>query len=167
MRAGNFDQTGVFTNRTLGTDPLGRPILENTVYDPNTQRPVSSTNATLVRDAFPNNTIPASRIDPVAAKIQNMMPLAQNSGLINNLIAPWHSPQVTTIPAFKVDQYFGAKNKVSVYWSTTDANSKQPATQLQTVDGIQAINLTNVDGYSGPDPVTSSRSNPSSLTPHA
>ena len=159
MRAGNFSQPGVFTNRNLGTDPLGRPILENAIYDPSTQRAVSASNATLIRDPFPNNTIPGSRMDPVALKIQDFIPLPQNSGLINNLIAPWHSPQDTNIPAFKVDQYFGANNKVSVYWSTTDANSRQPATQLQTVDGIQAINLTNVDGYSGPDVVTSSRGN--------
>ncbi|HJT86892.1 MAG TPA: TonB-dependent receptor [Bryobacteraceae bacterium] len=159
MRAGNFSQAGVYTGRTLGTDPLGRPILENTVYDPNTQRPVSATNATLIRDPFPGNTIPASRMDPVALKIQDFIPLPQNGGLINNLIAPWHSPQDTQIPAFKVDQYFGAKNKLSVYWSTMDANSRQPATQLQTVDGIQAINLSNVDGYSGPDVISSSRGN--------
>ena len=35
-RAGNFAQA--LTGRTLGTDPLGRPILENTIYDPTTQR---------------------------------------------------------------------------------------------------------------------------------
>jgi hypothetical protein len=159
MRQGNFSQPNVYTNRTLNTDPLGRPILENTIYDPATQRPVSETNATLVRDAFPNNSIPVSRMDPVALKIQDFIPLPQNSGLINNLIAPWYSPQDTRIPAFKVDQYFGSNNKVSVYWSTMDANSRQPATQLQTVDGIQAINLKDVDGYSGPDVISSSRGN--------
>ena len=143
----------------LGTDPLGRPILENTVYDPSTQRPASAANATLIRDPFPNNAVPLGRMDPVALKIQDFIPLPKNSGLINNLIAPWHSPQVTQIPAFKVDQYFGVKNKISVYWSTMDANSRQPATQLQTVDGIQAINLTNVDGYTGPDVISSSRGN--------
>src|SRR5579864_838007 len=159
MRQGIFNQPGVFTNRNLGTDPLGRPILENTVYDPATQRPVSATNATLVRDPFPNNTVPMRVMDPVALAIQDFIPLPQNSGLINNLIAPWHSPQDTVIPAFKVDQYFGARNKLSVYWSTMDANSRQPATQLQTVDGIQAINLTNVRGYTGPDVISSSRGN--------
>ncbi len=159
MRQGIFNQPGVYTNRSLGTDPLGRPILENTIYNPTTQRPVSATNATLIRDPFSNNTIPPYMMDPVALAIQDFIPLPQNSGLINNLIAPWHSPQDTSIPAFKVDQYFGARSKLSVYWSTMDANSRQPATQLQTVDGIQAINLTNVRGYTGPDVVSSSRGN--------
>src|SRR5947209_15599428 len=33
--------TDALTNRVLGTDPLGRNILENQIYDPNTQRVVN------------------------------------------------------------------------------------------------------------------------------
>ena len=50
-RAGNFSQT-----LTAG----GRPI---TVYDPLTTRLVNGQD---VRDPFPGNIIPASRMDPVA-----------------------------------------------------------------------------------------------------
>ena len=43
------------TGRVLGTDPLGRPIMENAIYDPRTTRVV---NGQVVRDPFPNNVIP-------------------------------------------------------------------------------------------------------------
>jgi hypothetical protein len=84
-RAGNFSQA--LTGRNLcpaatpDCDPLGRPILENTIYDPNTQRVV---NGPVVRDPFPNNTIPASDIDPVALRIQSLIPQATSTGVINN-----------------------------------------------------------------------------------
>src|SRR5579871_6786659 len=69
-RAGNFTQA--LTGRTLGTDPLGRPIPEGGIYDPNTQRAAPS--GQIIRDQFPNNTIPAARFDPVALKIQALIP---------------------------------------------------------------------------------------------
>ena len=43
LRSGNFTQA--LTNKTLGTDPLGRPILENTIYDPATDRLVNGLRA--------------------------------------------------------------------------------------------------------------------------
>ena len=72
-RAGDFSQT-----RTAD----GRPI---TIYDPLTTRLV---NGQYVRDAFPGNVIPASRIDPVALALLQRVPLPNASGLINNLLVP-------------------------------------------------------------------------------
>ena len=37
----NGDFSGALTGRVLGTDPLGRPILENAIYDPATTRTVN------------------------------------------------------------------------------------------------------------------------------
>ena len=71
MRSGDFG--AALTGRTLGTDPLGRPILENVIYDPLTTRTQSGQ---IVRDPFLNNVIPAARFDPVAVKIQNLIPKA-------------------------------------------------------------------------------------------
>ena len=78
-RQGDF--SSILTGRSLGTDPLGRPIMENTIYDPQTSREV---NGLVVRDPFPANTIPMNRIDPVAAKIQALMPNPTRAGQINN-----------------------------------------------------------------------------------
>ena len=62
FRKGNF--SAALTGKNLGTDVLGRAILENTIYDPLTQRTLLT--GQVVRDPFPNNTIPLSQMDPVA-----------------------------------------------------------------------------------------------------
>jgi hypothetical protein len=66
MRNGDF--SGILTNRNLGTDPYGRAILENTIYDPNTSQ--LDDNGKIRRDPFPGNIIPKNRFDPVAVKIR-------------------------------------------------------------------------------------------------
>jgi hypothetical protein len=109
-RMGDF--SGALTGRQVGTDPLGRPIMENEIYDPLTTRTV---NGQLVRDPFPGNVIPQSRIDPVAAKIQALIPTPSNSNTINNFAQSNALSTTTTAPSFKVDQNFGTKSKLSFY----------------------------------------------------
>ena len=122
-RTGNFGQA--LTGRTLATDPLGRPILENSIYDPTTQR--AAPNGQLVRDVFANNLIPTTRIDPVAAKIQGLIPQPTISGiLVNNGIYPWVSDRISTIPAFKIDQAVTSKGKFSFYFSETKTQGTLP-----------------------------------------
>ena len=53
----------------IGTDALGRPVIFGAIYDPKSTRTV---NGQVVRDPFPGNTIPTSRIDPVATNILNL-----------------------------------------------------------------------------------------------
>src|SRR5439155_2652826 len=79
MRRGDFSEA--LTGRVLGTDPLGRPIMENAIYDPRTTRVV---NGQVVRDPFPGNIIPPELFDPVPLKSQNLIPKATRPGLINN-----------------------------------------------------------------------------------
>ena len=45
--------------------------MENAIYDPRTTRIV---NGQVVRDPFPNNVIPTSLLDPVALRIQSLIP---------------------------------------------------------------------------------------------
>jgi hypothetical protein len=63
----------------VGTDPLGRPIFQGGIYDPNSTRTVAGQ---LVRDMFPGNIIPASRLDPASAKIAALYP-APNQAFAN------------------------------------------------------------------------------------
>src|SRR5215467_4638060 len=58
-RDGDFSKA--ITGRVLGTDPLGRQIIEGTIYDPTTTK--TAPNGSLVRDPFPNNIIPKERQD--------------------------------------------------------------------------------------------------------
>jgi hypothetical protein len=113
MRRGDFSEA--LTGKVLGTDPLGRPIMENAIYDPRTTRVV---NGLIVRDPFDGNIIPAALLDPVALKMQSYIPRATRSGIINNWDQSYPAESRTLIPSIKVDHNFtGIGGKVSVYFS--------------------------------------------------
>jgi hypothetical protein len=113
-RQGNFG-SALLSSKSLGTDPLGRPIFGNEIYDPNTVQTVSGQSVT---DPFPNNTIPQVRFDPVAAKIQNLIPLPTNPGLLaNNYQQQYYSHRVTDVPSIKVDELVSPRDKISFYFS--------------------------------------------------
>jgi hypothetical protein len=101
-------------------DPLGRPILENAVYNPASEQIV---NGLRVRDPFVNNTIPLAQQDPVALKIQDLIPRANRPGLINNYLISYTNPTLTYIPSIKLDHQLGARSKISGYWSRTYTES--------------------------------------------
>jgi hypothetical protein len=122
-RAGDFRQA--LTGRNLcptanpNCDPLGRPIMEGTIYDPQTERLV---NGVRVRDPFLNNTIPQDRFDPVALKIQGFVPVPEGpnmNSITNNYLHPWTSPNIRTIPSLKVDHNLSSRSKLAFYWSST------------------------------------------------
>ena len=66
----------------MGSDALGRPVLQGQIFDPATTRTAPS--GQLVRDAFPGNVIPASRIDPIAARVVTIYPAPNRAGLSQN-----------------------------------------------------------------------------------
>lgn len=93
--------------------------------------------------AFPNNTIPQSRLDPVALKVQSLIPAPTNGATINNYSVTQPSVRHTTIPAVKIDQLIGSKQKISFYWSFTHTDS-----QYSQIYG-------NYEGF--PTPITQAR----------
>lgn len=126
MRGGDFS---AILGSQVGTDFLGRPILANAIYDPATAR---SVNGNLVTDMFPGNVIPPSRIDPVAAKIQNLIPAPTNAGLVNNwaqLAGNYHNQ---SIPAFKIDEILPDTSKVSFYFSDQTTHQLTSRTDCRT-----------------------------------
>ena len=125
MRAGDF--SGILDGRGLGTDSQGRSILENTIYDPGTRQTV---NGQIVTNPFPGNIIPASRIDPVAAKIQALFPQPTNSANLNNWLQSYPNPKTQYIPSVKIDQNLSDKTKVSLYYG------HQATSQLSAPDGL-------------------------------
>ena len=126
----NGDFSGAITaanSRNLGTDPLGSPIFHNAIYDPKTQRPVSATDPRLIRDQFPGNLIPPTSIDPVAAKVQALVPLPNLPGLISNEVNPFAVSSRYWIPSLKLDQQLSARQKLSFFWSLTRTASPYSA----------------------------------------
>ena len=112
MRTGNFSST--LTGRTLGTDIAGTAILENAIYDPATARPQ---NGQSVTSPFPGNIIPTSRLNPISAKINALIPQPMLNQQVNNYLESCENPEHRAIPMVKIDQNFGAKSKLSFYWS--------------------------------------------------
>ena len=122
-RKGDF--SSALTGKTLATDPLGRAIKENTIYDPATNTTVGGK---VVRDPFPGNVIPFSRMDPVSLKIQNLIPLPDFSGNINNWNQAPKYNKISAIPAMKIDHHFNDANKIAFHleknWNHTVANGQ-------------------------------------------
>jgi hypothetical protein len=112
-------------NKSLGMDPLGRPIIANMIYDPNTRQ--AAPDGRIITNPFPNNMIPMARFDPVSLKIQNLMPLpfcvagapCNAAGVINNWQNTEPYTRDTEIPSLKLDHIIDPKDKLSFYWSRT------------------------------------------------
>jgi hypothetical protein len=68
----NGDFSSLLTSRVVGTDALGRPVLEGAIYDILTTR--TAPNGQLVRDPFPGNIIPSNRWDAAAKKLIDLYP---------------------------------------------------------------------------------------------
>jgi len=118
-RQGDFSQA--LTGRYLGQpDGLGRPLYENTIYDPASDFVV---NGVTYRNPFPNNVIPQSQLDPVALKIQNYIPLPTSSGLINNFLPTYANPKYTLVPSTKMDYQISSRSKLSGFWSLNRQNN--------------------------------------------
>jgi hypothetical protein len=130
-RSGDFRQA--LTGRVATQlDPLGRKIYEGTIYDPATDR--VAPDGRRVRDPFSDNMIPSNRFDPVALKIQDLIPRANyGTGALTNFVTSYDSSDILNIPVLKIDQNLGAKFKVSFYYSSTEeVNTNAPI----TADGI-------------------------------
>jgi hypothetical protein len=123
-RLGDFRKA--LTGRVLGTDALGRAILEGAIYDPSTERVV---NGKRIRNAFPSNIIPKARFDAIAKAIQTLIPTptdTDNSHVTDNYVVPWESPRLDSIGSFKLDHNLG-RSKLSFYYGINVSDSSQSA----------------------------------------
>jgi hypothetical protein len=125
MRGGDFSYA--LTGKTLGNDISGTAILENAIYDPQSNFTV---NGQVVRRMFPGNIIPKSRLDPTALKFQNLFPLATNGGLTDNYDQNYLNPRYQTLPSFTVDQVFKDQSRLQFYGSFENTD------QLTAADGL-------------------------------
>ncbi|MDQ6663818.1 MAG: TonB-dependent receptor [Acidobacteriota bacterium] len=107
------------------TDLLGRSFPLGTIFDPATTRvaaagtvdPATGVAATangFVRDPFPGNIIPASRVDPVAVKLLNLFPLPNQPGILNNEVTnPKKSINNDTVD-IRLDHNFSQKDQMFI-----------------------------------------------------
>ena len=133
FKAGDFG--ALLTGNQIGTDALGRPILQGQIFDPQTTRMV---NNIPVRDPFPGNRIPAGHPlrSAVASRIVPLMVGPDREGLANNVAGIGTGDQTWELDArnimFRVDQNFTPdfKSSFSFYW-----NRRPSVRNCEGVDG--------------------------------
>jgi hypothetical protein len=146
-RAGDFATSIPPGSAPIGTDPLGRPIYAGEIYDPASTSTLPS--GQIVRNPFPNQTIPQSEWDPVAAKIQNLFPAPVGpsaNGVVNNYVPNIPTTRITEIPSLKLDQSIGPNGRLSFFWQKTKTTAPLSFTFGQ-VDGLPDPLATNVGTF--------------------
>src|SRR5579872_395738 len=136
-RIGDFSSAILPNAKVIGTDPLGNQMLEGMIYDPNST--TTAANGQVYRTQFPNNRIPITSFDQVAAKIQALFP--QPSGptpnaLTNNYLNVYDSNRTTEIPSVKIDQTIGSKGRLSFFWQRTKTANPNGNTIFGASDGL-------------------------------
>lgn len=130
---------GIPTTALPGSSAVPLTLFANTIFDPLT-RNLANNTAT----PFMNNEIPATRLDPVALKIQTLFPQPTSAALIDNGAGTNLAQRHTILPSLKLDQSLGPKHKVSFYWSRTSTDA-QYASPYGNADGLPA-EITNARG---------------------
>lgn len=100
QRVGDFSQT-----RTAA----GAPI---TIYDPNTTVADPARPGQYIRNPFPDNRIPESRIDPIARNVMNYYPLPNRNTVVQNYVLNNTRQNDTTKWFGRLDQVIGSKNRL-------------------------------------------------------
>jgi hypothetical protein len=87
------------------------------IYDPTTTR--SDGKGGFLRDPFPGNVIPGSRISRLSEAISKYLPAPNASGLVRNYTTPGTGARkrIENAHMLKLDQNFGVKNRLSFMWS--------------------------------------------------
>ncbi len=128
MRTGDF--SGLLGPQ-IGTDPLGRPILQNEIYDPSTTK--AGPGGALIRDPFPGNKIPTSKQDPVAMKMMALFPNTNQP--VKSGFQPQNGYYIVTPGGLnqdqgdgRVDYHMNDKNSIfgSISWSDTSKFAQPP-----------------------------------------
>jgi hypothetical protein len=123
----------------IGTDLLGRPVLQNQIYNPRTSRLVTDPRTgrqVYVRDPYPNNQIPLSHFDPVAQNIlkSGLWPAPNAEGTRDARTGNPRDNYFDNRPAeltgdqffARIDHQFSSNNSVFARYGLSDSNDENP-----------------------------------------
>ncbi len=123
-RAGDF--SGILGSQ-IGKDSLGRPIYTNEIFDPNTSRPDPSNPLNIIRDPFPNNTIPTNRLNSTSLQVlQKYYPLPNLPVAANNLHFTSGNNTQSDQTGIRIDHKFGDNDTLFGRYNRTNANLLRP-----------------------------------------
>ncbi|MCB9383530.1 MAG: carboxypeptidase regulatory-like domain-containing protein [Bryobacterales bacterium] len=95
------------------------------IFDPLTS--TAAADGTITRDAFANNAIPTSRINPaITYYMDNIMPMPNRPGLVNNLINTASASNDRDVFVVRGDHYFGSRDNVFVRYLNQSAGVGNP-----------------------------------------
>ncbi|MBC7925087.1 MAG: carboxypeptidase regulatory-like domain-containing protein, partial [Bryobacteraceae bacterium] len=117
------------------TDALNRVFPLGTIFDPSTTRQVGPGARDWIREPFPGNVIPASRLNPNAVKLMQLYPAPTGPGLNANYQTNRGSS--TDVNAFdiRVDHNFSAKDQLFVRYSHSNREAFRPGPFEGIADG--------------------------------
>lgn len=110
-RNGNFSQTTTSSGQLIN------------IYDPNTTQPDPNNPGSYIRDAFPGNQIPLSRISPFAQKALSYLPVPNRNTLVQNYTLQNNELHNTRNIFYRVDQNFGTRNRLYFRHGITNDNT--------------------------------------------
>jgi hypothetical protein len=136
---GSFEATRIDAGSTsIATVPTAAERAGNfsgraTIFDPATTTALA--NGTDTRVAFPGNQIPASRFDPIAAKVIALYPLPNLSGNSNNYY--FSSPLTNNTNEYddRVDYNLSSTQRFFLRYSRRDSDQLQPGSLPLPADG--------------------------------
>ena len=114
------------------TDLAGRQFASGAVFDPSTTR---AQGAGFVRDAFPGNVVPASRLNPNAIKLMDLYPAPTNGSLVNNYFANRGFTDDNNAFDARIDHYFSASDQIFGRYSFSDITRFKPGPFDGVADG--------------------------------
>jgi outer membrane receptor protein involved in Fe transport len=118
----------------------------NPVFDPFTTRANPASPGGYIRDRFPGDQIPASRLDPVGLQLLNLYPEPLTSGLVNNYtLNPIKSQNNDTMDV-RVDNRFSDNDTLFVRYSFNNTNTIIPGAFPVAASGINPVGDTGRSG---------------------
>jgi len=134
----NFADLISLQSGTVGADVLGRTFPRGTVFDPATTRSLTAgqldpvtgivaARAGFVRDAFPGNQLPVSRIDPNAIKLLQLYPGPTQPGLLNNYTVNRTNSDDTHAFDVRVDHNFNSNDRFFARYSFSNNHKVRPS----------------------------------------
>ncbi|MGH9667706.1 MAG: TonB-dependent receptor, partial [Bryobacteraceae bacterium] len=133
-----------------GPDLLGRTVPCGTIFDPATTRAATkgqadatsgatATGTGYLRDTFPGNAIPVSRLNANAVKLLNLYPAPNLNGLLNNFADNPVTTDDSNSFDVRIDQYFGPRDVMFGRVSYSLENRNTPGPFPGVADGVTAV----------------------------